>query len=106
MMITYSMQARIDIKGIYNYLAYVLLTSETARRMYRKIADGIRTLECMPERYPLIKDEPMYSIGIRMMPIHNYLVVYKVDKEQNEVMIVRVLHKGMDIHRELKYVHE
>ena len=102
MNIVYSHQARQDLKNIYEYIAYSLLVPETAQRMYQRIIESVHSLELMPERNPLYKDEPWHSQGLRFLPVKNYLLLYTVSKETNTVAIVRILYGGMDISRQLE----
>ena len=101
MNIVYSHQARQDLKNIYEYIAYSLLEPETAQKMYQRIIESARSLELMPERNPLYKDEPWHSRGLRFLPVKNYLLLYTVGKATNTVSIVRILYGGMDISRQL-----
>ena len=53
MKIVYTVQARQDLRSIYEYLAYTLQVPDTAGRMAERIMDGVRSLKSMPERNPL-----------------------------------------------------
>lgn len=102
MNIVYTFQAQQDLKDIYEYIAYTLFVPDTARNMYQKIIQSARSLESMPERNPLYKEEPWHSQGLRFVPVKNYLLFYTVNKETNTVSIVRILYGGMDIDRQLE----
>ena len=102
MKIVYTFQAQQDLKNIYEYIAYSLLVPETARNMYQQITQSARSLESMPERNPLYKEEPWYSQGVRFVPVKNYLLFYTVNSETNTVPIARILYGGMDINRQLE----
>ena len=62
---------------------------------------AIRSLESMPERNPLYKDDPWRSQGIRFLPVKNYLVFYTVDASADTVSIVRIMYGGRDVSRQL-----
>ena len=68
MKIVYTFQAQQDLKNIYEYIAYSLLVPDTARNMYQQIMQSVRSLEIMPERNPLYKEEPWHSQGVRFIP--------------------------------------
>ena len=102
MNIVYTFQAQQDLKDIYEYIAYTLLVPDTARSIYQKIVQRARSLESMPERNPLYKEEPWHSQGVRFVPVNNYLLFYTVKKDTHTVSIVRILYGGMDISRQLE----
>lgn len=102
MNIVYTFQAQQDLKNIYEYIAYSLLVPDTARIMYQKIIQSVRSLETMPERNPFYKEEPWHSQGVRFVPVKNYLLFYTVNNETNTVSIVRILYGGRDISRQLE----
>lgn len=102
MKIAYTFQAQQDLKNIYEYIAYSLLVPDTARNMYQQIIQSARSLESMPERNPLYKEEPWHSQGVRFVPVKNYLLFYTVNNETHTVSIARILYGGMDINRQLE----
>lgn len=102
MKIVYTFQAQQDLKNIYEYIAYSLLVPDTARNMSRQIMQSVRSLETMPERNPLYKEEPWHSQGVRFIPVKNYLLFYTVNNETHTVSIVRILYGGMDINHQLE----
>lgn len=102
MKIVYTLQAQQDLKNIYEYISYSLLAPDTARSMYQKIIQSARSLESMPERNPLYKDEPWHSQGVRFQPVKNYLLFYVVNKQTSTVSISRILYGGMDVSRQLE----
>ena len=102
MKIVYTFQAQQDLKNIYEYIAYSLLVPDTARNMSRQIMQSVRSLETMPERNPLYKEEPWHSQGVRFIPVKNYLLFYTVNNETHTVSIALILYGGMDINRQLE----
>lgn len=102
MNIVYTVQAQQDLKEIYEYIAYSLLAPDTARGLYQRIIQGARSLETMPERNPLYREEPWHSQGVRFLAVKNYLLFYTVGKDTNTVFIARILYGGRDISRQLE----
>ena len=102
MKIVYTNTARRDLHSIYEYITYTLLSPDAARNTTEKIMVAIRTLESMPERNPLYKEEPWHSQGVHFIPVRNYLVFYTINKEHDTVSIVRIMYKGRDVSRQLK----
>lgn len=102
MKIVYTFQAQQDLKNLYEYVAYSLLAPDAARSLYQKIVQSVRSLETMPNRNPLYKEEPWRSQGVRFLPVKNYLLFYTVNNETLTVSIARILYGGMDINRQLE----
>lgn len=102
MKIVYTFQAQQDLKNIYEYIAYSLLVPDTARNMSQQIMQSVRSLETMPERNPLYKEEPWHSQGVRFISVKNYLLFYTVNNETHTVSIARILYGEMDINRQLE----
>ena len=103
MKISYTLQARDDLREVYEYLATELLVPHTASRLLEQILAAVRMLEILPERYPLYKDEPWHSRGVRFLPVKNYLVFYTVNTEKDVVTIVRIMYQGRDVKRQLEH---
>ena len=99
--VSYSREAREDLRSIYSYIAFELLAPETAANQYRRIASAIVKLGEMPMRFPLYKSEPWISLGMRWFPVDNYLVFYFVDEEMQRVDIARIMYKGRNVEEQL-----
>ena len=99
--VTYSAQARQDLRDIYEYIAYKLLVPSTASGLTVKIMKEIRTLEEMPMRYQLYEDEPWHSQGLRFFPVNHYLVFYQTSEAEKTVTVVRIMYGGRNISRQL-----
>lgn len=102
MKIVYTLKAKQDLQDIHEYIAYTLLVPETARRMTGRIMKAVRSLESMPERNPLYKEEPWRSQGIRFLPVKNYLIFYSINASTDTVTIIRIMFGGRDISRQLE----
>lgn len=102
MRITYTFTARQDLRDIYEYIAYTLLSPGAARSTADRIMEAARSLESMPERNPLYKEEPWFSQGVRFIPVKNYLVFYAVNTAEGVVSIVRIMYGGRDLSRQLE----
>lgn len=95
--IDYSIVARHDIREIYQYIAYHLCQPEAASRQINHIMEEIRSLEFMPMRYKLYEEEPWNSMGLRVLPVDNYLVFYLLNEANGVVNIVHIMYGGRDI---------
>ena len=95
-------QAEDDLKSIFEYVAFTLLEPDIASSLIRRIEAAIISLEYMPERYRLYEKEPWYSIGLRQMPIDNFIIFYVSRVEEQTVTIIRIMYGGSDIEEHLK----
>ncbi|MDY3007309.1 type II toxin-antitoxin system RelE/ParE family toxin [Anaerococcus sp. AGMB00486] len=87
-----SSKAKRDILDIYEYISETLNSDLSALRLVQKIEESIRDLEQMPERFKRYKDEDLYSENIRICPVKNYLIFYRVNNEKSLVEIIRILY--------------
>jgi toxin ParE1/3/4 len=100
--VQYSAEARQDLRDIFNYIALELLVPDTAKNLIRRIMDAVKSLEEMPMRYSLHRDEPWRSLGLRFVPVNNYIILYLPDEEKRIVNIVRIMYGGRDISKQLE----
>lgn len=76
--------------GIYTYIAVNLLEPETALNMIDELEKAIFSLEQLPER-GAIRCVGVYANGdYRQLFVKNYVIIYRVLKEEKEVHIVTV----------------
>ncbi|MEX2994430.1 type II toxin-antitoxin system RelE/ParE family toxin [[Clostridium] scindens] len=94
-------QADVDIRNIYEYIAYELQSPENAASQLNRIEKFIMTLDQMPERFRLYDREPWKSRGLHIVPVDNYCVLYIVDDTDMTVSIMRVMYGGRDINTQL-----
>ena len=95
--VVYSPAAKEDIHSIYTYIAYELLAEQTAKNQINRIRETIHGLDILPERYEVVDWEPWISMGMRKVPVDNYVVYYMVDKGSRIVTIVRIFYSGRDV---------
>lgn len=100
--VLYSPAAKEDLFGIYSYIATQLLVPQTAANQVNRIRNAIRSLEVHPGRHSLVDWEPWQSLGMRKLPINNYIVFYYTDEVTKTVRIVRIVYGGRDLKNILK----
>ena len=62
-----------DLLGILNYIKNTLREPNIAMKIYGSIKKVILSLKQMPFRYALLNEEPYRSMGVRQIPIENYI---------------------------------
>ena len=97
-----SEQAEVDLRGIYEYIAFSLLAPESAGNQLDRLEEGILSLEQFPMRHRVYEEEPWYSRGLRILPVDNFVVFYIPNEETAVVTVIRVLYGGRNISNELK----
>ena len=97
--IQYSPAALDDLKDIYAYLAYGLKAPSMARNQANRINAEIGSLDFMPCRYEQVDWEPWKSMGMRKVPVNNFVVFYKVDLDAMTVTVFRIVYGGSDVQR-------
>lgn len=85
-------EAEEDLRGVYLYIAFELLSPKNAKRKTDKIKNALKSLEKFPMRYRLVKDEYWNAKGMRVFPCENFLIFYLVKEEKNEVTISRIIY--------------
>ena len=60
-----------------------------------------KSIVCGYRRY---ETEPWHSLGMRVLPIDNFVVLYIPDLEEKIVRIVTVMYGGRDISEQLKKI--
>ena len=95
-------QADADLRGIYEYIAFELLSPDNAARQLGRLEEHIVGLEEFPERLRHYEKEPWHSRGLRVMPVDNYLVIYIPDNDAGIVTVIRVMYAGRDVDGQLK----
>ena len=88
--IVISDQAEIDLRGIFEYIAFELQAPENASGQLDRL-----------KRYRQYELEPWKSRGLRVAPVDNYLVLYIPDDDTQVVTIIRVMYGGRDVNMQL-----
>ncbi len=95
--IEYSAEALEDLRGIFAYIAYELLSPGNAEGQVRRIQKTIHSLNFMPERFALVDWEPWKSRKTHKVVVDNFVVFYIVSSESDKVTIIRILYGGRDL---------
>jgi toxin ParE1/3/4 len=88
--------AQSDIKEIVSYLSLELKNPLSAKRILSKFRENILSLEEMPKRQNLVKDEVLSNRGIRKLLVDNYFIFYIVDDSKHKVTVIRTLYARRD----------
>jgi toxin ParE1/3/4 len=97
-----SKQAQADLRRIYEYIAYTLLSPRSAAGQIDRLEEHIMGLNQMPMRFREYEREPWQSRGMRIMPVDNFVVMYIPNEKKGIVTVIRVMYGGRDIDTEMK----
>ena len=97
-----SAQAEADLWNIYLYIATNLQSPETGESQLERIKNAVYKLDKFPERFRVYDEEPWRSLGVRVLVVDNYIVLYCVEEKKEQVTIIRVMYGGRDIKAQLK----
>ena len=86
-----------DIDDIYAYIALEKMSPENAKGQTDRIWDAIKSLEQLPESHQDRLVGRFAGKGYKQLIVDNYIVIFKIDKEQNRVYIVTVQSQGRNI---------
>ena len=94
--IVISYQAEIDLRGIFEYIAFELKSPENASGQLDRLEACIMDLDHMPKRYRQYELEPWKSRGLRVAPVDNYLILYIPDDDTNLFFMPIFTEGGID----------
>ena len=96
-LIIYSDEALQDLREIFEYIAGELREPVIAAAQVNRIREQIRSLGQFPARNKKVPWEPWHSVGLRQMPVDNFIAFYTIDDNQTAVQIVRIFYGKRDI---------
>lgn len=95
-------QAETDLRDIYEYIAFELLSPDHASGQLVRLEAHIEGLGEFPEKFRRYDKEPWHDRGMRVMPVDNYLVFYILDEVAALVTVIRIMYAGRDVDAQLQ----
>ena len=83
-------QALQDLDEIYGYIASSLQEPEVAAELLDALESEILSLEYLPYRCSERRTGSFAHSGYRQLMVKNYIVIYRIDEAQKQVLIVTV----------------
>lgn len=87
-----SPSANADLFNALKYITYNLENPQAAT----KLADGVEAcyaaLSEFPASHELCRDQVLARMGYRRCPVGNYLVIFRIMEDLNEVQVVHIFH--------------
>jgi len=79
-----------DLDSIYEYIAINFQANQTALNLIGKLEESILSLEITPQRGPKRRVGAYANKEYRQLFINNFTIVYRIDEDNNQVIIVTV----------------
>ncbi|MCI8586085.1 MAG: type II toxin-antitoxin system RelE/ParE family toxin [Lachnospiraceae bacterium] len=84
--------AEYDLQNIEYYIFVELCNPSASERIANGILDAAENLSYYPEKHPLVGDELLRNIGLRMTRFNNYNIFYYYASQFDTVYIIRILY--------------
>ena len=94
--VVFTEPAEYDLLDIEYYIFVDLCNPQAAQRISDGILDAAEELSEYPTAHPLIDDELLRSVGLRMTHFDSYNIFYYYDLQNDVVYIIRVLYNKVD----------
>ena len=91
-----TLQAQAHLREIRDYIAQKLLAPEAAKNTVQRLGTVMASLSQMPNRVPLIEEEPWRSEGVRVRAVRNFLIYFWVSEAEKTVQIIAVIYARRD----------
>ena len=92
--------------AIFDYIAYELLSPGYAAGQIERIMRAVRSLEDMPMRHSVYREEPWKTKQVRFLPVDNYMIFYLPKDDSCTVNIIRIIYGDHDMKRQIKETKE
>jgi len=86
-----------DLRDIYQYITETLKEPVVAKRIHESIKEKVYSLDQIPQRHPLVRDEILAGRGLRWMPVENYSILYIIDEANYKVNVIRILYSRREL---------
>jgi plasmid stabilization system protein ParE len=81
-----------DIENIIDYIANDLSNPSAAISFRDKLYSSFKTVCMFPESCPYLTNEYVKDKTLRKMVVDNYIAFYRYEKENNRIIVMRVLY--------------
>ena len=85
-----------ELNAIVDYMAFDLGNPEAANDFLDDIENTYDTLESMPNAFPYCKDAYLRANGYRQVGVKDYIMIYRIEDENDIVRILHFYHGSQD----------
>ena len=94
--VVFTEPAEYDLLDIEYYIFVDLCNPQAAQRISDGILNAAEKLGEYPQGHPLVDDELLRNVGLRMTRFDSYNIFYYYDMKNDIVYIIRVLYNNVD----------
>lgn len=94
--IRFTEPAEYDLVDIEHYIHVDLGNPQAAVRIIDGIVSRIEKMQTFPKENPLVNDELLQSVGLRITWFDNYNIFYYFDESEDIVYVIRILYNKAD----------
>jgi mRNA-degrading endonuclease RelE of RelBE toxin-antitoxin system len=94
--LTFSEKINHDIVSTLKYISEVLEAPRAAENHYEELIKTYDKLQDNPFRRPLVQNKYLAAKGIRSINVKNYILLYKINENENTVFLYRFLYCRRD----------
>ncbi len=95
-----SNNAKDDLENIFSYISENLKNIDSALKLINRFEDKFLSLISFPYAYPVIDNIHLDKNDLRKCYIDNYLIIYSVNKNLEQIEIVRIIYQRVDYLKE------
>lgn len=100
--VVFTKPAEDDLVDIEYYISFELSNSQASERIVSGILNTAEKLGLYPNSHPVINNNILRRVNLRMTRFGNYNIFYYFDERNDRVYIIRVLYNKVDWERLLK----
>ena len=97
-------QAEQQLRAIVHHISHELLEPDTAAALLSALEQAMASLHILPQRTPLVEEEPWHTQGIRKLLCRNFLIYFWVDTSAYHVQILAVVYARRDQLKQLRNI--
>lgn len=97
-------QAEQQLRAIVHHISHELLEPDTAAALLSALEQATASLHILPQRTPLVEEEPWHTQGIRKLLCRNFLIYFWVDTDSHRVQILAVVYARRDQLKQLRNI--
>ena len=86
-----------DIKNITDYISNKLNNKSAAKKLINNIKNEVKNIKLFPYSNPQYLPLKKLSKKYRKSVIKNYVLLYAIDEDKQEIEVMRVLHNKQNI---------
>ncbi|MCD8201402.1 MAG: type II toxin-antitoxin system RelE/ParE family toxin [Clostridia bacterium] len=95
-------KAIIDLDNILGYISDELKKPTAATNIINNIFESLDLVCKSPKMYPVYESSYVEETGLRKMTIKNYIVIYRIDEQMNQIQVLRAFN-GLQDYEKILY---